>query len=79
MPVYSRMVRAQQSIEPLHILTTNVDELLEHQLPDAITVQGSDIERISILLQDRKSFICKLHGTSSAVESMVFTKTGYSL
>lgn len=76
-PVYSRMVRALQSIEPLHILTTNVDEVLEHQLPDASTVQSSDIERISILLQDRKSFICKLHGTSSAVETMVFAKTDY--
>ncbi|MGZ4979514.1 MAG: SIR2 family protein [Methylobacter sp.] len=76
-PIYSRMVRALQLNEPLHILTTNVDEVLEHQLTDAITVQNSDIERISTLLQDRRSFICKLHGTSSAVETMVFTKTDY--
>jgi hypothetical protein len=76
-PVYSRMVRALQSIEPLNILTTNVDEVLEHQLPDAIIVQNSDIERISTLLQDRKSFICKLHGTSSTVGTMVFAKTDY--
>jgi hypothetical protein len=76
-PVYSRMVRALQLIEPLHILTTNVDEVLEHQFTDAITVQSSDIERISTLLQDRRSFICKLHGSSSAVETMVFAKTDY--
>ncbi len=75
--VYSRMVRALQSVEPLYILTTNVDQGLEHQFTKATTVQSSDIERIPTLLRDRKSFVCKLHGTSSAVETMVFSKTDY--
>lgn len=74
--VYARMVRALQSIEPLNILTTNVDETLEHQLATT-TLQNSNIERTSTLLHNRKSFICKLHGTSSAAETMVFTKTDY--
>lgn len=45
--IYSRMIRALQSIEPLHILTTNVDEALEHQLADAITIQNSATEKVN--------------------------------
>jgi NAD-dependent SIR2 family protein deacetylase len=75
--VYSRMIRALKSIEPLRILTTNVDECLEHQLGIAL-VKNSDIERVPSLMQDGSPFICKLHGTVSAVESMVFTTSDYT-
>lgn len=76
-PVYSRMLRTLERIRPLHILTTNVDETLERSLSSVITVQSSDIERINLLMQQRESFVCKLHGTVSAIQSMVFTESDY--
>ncbi len=77
-PVYARMLRSLEKTQPLHILTTNVDEALERSLSSAVTVQGSDIERINTLVQSGQSFVCKLHGTSSAVESMVFSDDEYA-
>ena len=77
-PVYQRLLRNLAKIHPLHVLTTNVDETLERNLDSTVTVQFSDIERICGLVQSKQSFICKLHGTSSAAESMVFTEDDYS-
>lgn len=76
-PVYARMLRSLEKIRPLHVLTTNVDEALERSLTSVVTVQRSDIERIGMLVQNRESFVCKLHGTSSAVESMTFSDADY--
>lgn len=75
--VYARMVRSLEKMQPLYILTTNVDESLERSLPSTVTVQSSDIERINTLIHLKQSFVCKLHGTSSAVESMVFADEDY--
>ncbi len=77
-PVYLRLLRSLKKIHPLHILTTNVDETLERNLDSTVTVQVSDVERIGGLVQSKQSFICKLHGTSSAAQSMVFTDDDYS-
>jgi len=75
-PIYERLIRVVSSYSPLHIVTTNVDEALEHSL-QIQTVQRSDIERLPSLIASRKSFICKLHGTVSSVESMVFSTRDY--
>lgn len=77
-PVYARMLRSLEKTQPLHILTTNVDETLERSLDSTVTLQCSDVERINLLVQSGQSFVCKLHGTSSAVESMVFSSDDYT-
>ena len=75
--VYSRMLRSLEKMAPLSVLTTNVDETLEKNLCFVETVQGSDVERIVHALQQRESFVCKLHGSSSALKSMVFASSDY--
>ena len=49
-PVYERMLRALDRIEPTYVLTTNVDESLERHLSGPEAVQRSDVERLSQLL-----------------------------
>jgi hypothetical protein len=77
-PVYSRFLETIQSISPLYIVTTNVDEALENNLRRVRTVQRSDFERCIDLIQQKQSFVCKLHGSVSSVESMVFTTHDYN-
>jgi hypothetical protein len=76
-PVYDHFVDLLSGIKPLCIVTTNVDESLEHHLPQATTVQRSDLERCLDLLLERRSFVAKLHGSISSVQSLVFTATEY--
>jgi len=75
--VYKRFIKTLYKIPNVCIVTTNVDEALEHSLPEHITIQRSDIERLPQLLHQRSKFICKLHGSVSSVESMVFAKRDY--
>lgn len=75
--VYKRFIRTVYEIPNVYIVTTNVDEALEHSLPEHITIQRSDIERLPQLLHQRSKFICKLHGSVSSVESMVFSTRDY--
>jgi len=75
--VYKRFIRAICNLSNTYIVTTNVDEALERSLPDHSTIQRSDIECLSQLLHQRTPFICKLHGSVSAVESMVFSQCDY--
>ena len=42
--VYQRFINTINAIEPHYILTTNIDELLENNLPSITTVQRSDFE-----------------------------------
>lgn len=76
--VYERLLDDLRQISPLHILTTNVDEMLERHLPPARLVQQSDIELLPQLVQARTDFICKLHGTASSAASMVFAQSDYT-
>ena len=76
-PVYGRFLGIVRALAPLQIVTTNVDEMLERNLPAAVTVQSSDLERCLDLLPAGTSFVAKLHGSISSVESMVFTTTDY--
>jgi len=75
--VYNRFIKTLCKLQNTYIVTTNVDEALEHSLPEHVTVQRSDIERLPRLLHQRMPFICKLHGSASSVESMVFSKRDY--
>lgn len=75
--VYGRFLRLLQSIAPLYVLTTNVDEALERHISDPELVQHSDIERLPHLIHQRRSFICKLHGSASAVDTAIFASSDY--
>ena len=76
-PHFKAFIELLEKIHPLHIVTTNVDEELERKLSAATLIQRSDIERATYLLHKRESFICKLHGSISAVDSLVFTTSDY--
>ncbi len=75
--VYKRFISTLCKLPNAYIVTTNVDEALEHSLPGHFTIQRSDIERLPQLLHQRTPFICKLHGSASSVESMIFSKRDY--
>jgi SIR2-like domain len=75
-PLFDRLIQLLSSISPLSLMTTNVDEALEKRL-NCITVQRSDIERVPSLINAGTSFVCKLHGTISSVETTVFTSDEY--
>lgn len=76
-PIFDRLIQLLGGITPLHLVTTNVDEALEKRLA-CITVQRSNIERVPDLIHAQTSFVCKLHGTISAVETTVFTQGNYT-
>ena len=76
-PVYTRLLKVLGRIQPTCILTTNVDESLERHLSGTETVQRSDAERVPQMLAKGEGFICKLHGSVSSIESMVFAEEDY--
>jgi hypothetical protein len=75
--IYARLLESLRHISPTFVITTNVDEILERQLGMVETIQRSDIERLPGLLHEGKGFVCKLHGSVSSVESMVFSQRDY--
>jgi len=75
--VYADFVSLLGKINPLSIVTTNVDEMLEKSLPLTETVQRTDLSRCVDLLHNRRSFVLKLHGSISAVQSTVFATEDY--
>ena len=77
-PVYMRLLKVLGRIQPTCILTTNVDESLERHLSGTETVQRSDAERVPEILANGGGFVCKLHGSVSSVESMVFAEEDYT-
>jgi hypothetical protein len=60
-PLYRRFTDQMDLIQPIRILTTNVDEALEQRFPAAGVFQRSDITGCIGQLQAGKSFIVKLH------------------
>lgn len=76
--VYHRFLESIGSIMPLFIVTTNGDESLENNLSGITVVQRSDLERCVDLFQQKQSFVCKLHGSVSAIGSLVFTADDYA-
>jgi hypothetical protein len=75
--LYKRFVDALSKLIPLRILTTNIDESLEHHFSNAALFQGSDFTGCIEQLQVGGSFIVKMHGSRSAIESTVFTRPDY--
>lgn len=75
--VYLRFLDALRPIEPLNIITTNVDELLETNIVEGVLIQRSNLERCIALLRNGQTFVAKVHGSVSQVESMVFTASDY--
>ena len=76
-PVYRRFLSAISSIQPVRLITTNVDEMLEKGLENVQTVQRDDIEHILDLNASDRSYLLKLHGSVSDIESVIFTKSDY--
>lgn len=76
-PEYERFLRALGRFSPLRIVTTNFDECLERQLPHCTLIQRADIAQALDILKTADSFILKLHGSISAVETVVLTEEDY--
>jgi len=76
--LYRRLVEQLQHIQPIHILTTNADEMLEQSLGPLRVVQKTDLSICPELLRSGTPFIAKIHGTVSSVETMVFTSEDYN-
>jgi len=74
---YRRLISLLAEVGPLFMLTTNVDESLEHHVSTVATVQRSDLSRCVDLLQKQAGFVAKLHGSVSSVTSTIFTTTDY--
>ncbi|WP_283745741.1 SIR2 family protein [Sideroxydans sp. CL21] len=75
--IYLRLIRALRNLPNVSLVTTNVDEALEHNMPELLTVQRSDLERLPQLMHERSPFVCKLHGSCSSVETMIFSERDY--
>jgi NAD-dependent SIR2 family protein deacetylase len=75
--LYSNFINKIQSFSCKYLVTTNADELLEQNLPSTNTLQRSDLERMVLLIQSKKSCLAKLHGSISSVESLIFTTEDY--
>lgn len=76
-PVYQRFLGILTDLKPVQIVTTNVDEMLERNLQVSDVVQSTDLERCSDLLWNETSFVAKLHGTISSINSTVFATSDY--
>jgi len=76
-PVYERFLTALDSLDRVPIVTTNVDETLERNLPSHELIQRSDIGRLIAASNAKTPFIAKVHGSVSDVGSTVFTSDDY--
>jgi SIR2-like domain/SEC-C motif len=76
--VYRRFIAKLQEIHPLFVVTTNEDEALERHIYSSVLIQRNDVSRVAGKLQEETAFICKLHGSISNVETVVFAKEDYT-
>lgn len=76
-PVYKRFIETLNNIQPIRIITTNIDEQLEKSIPEATVIQRTDSEHASLLLNQDKSFIFKIHGSISSIETTIVTFSDY--
>jgi hypothetical protein len=76
-PVYDNFIQFLSAITPLYVLTTNVDEALEQHMPTATIVQNTDLDRCIALIQQKQTFVGKLHGSISSIEHTIFTADDY--
>ena len=75
--VYEQLAVGLRSIAPERIVTTNIDLCLEQTLGIIDVIERSDIERCSASIIDRKPFVAKLHGSVSAIQSVVFATSQF--
>jgi hypothetical protein len=76
--VYDRFISKLNEIHPSFVITTNIDEELERSISDPVLIQNTDLIRVEKELQQRQSFIAKLHGSLSCIESAVFASSEYA-
>jgi hypothetical protein len=76
-PVYRRFVEAINRVGHISVVTTNVDEMLEHTLPEFQLLQRSDLSRVTELVGSGHRFVAKFHGSISSVETTVFKTDDY--
>jgi hypothetical protein len=76
-PIYEQFILRLREIMPLQIVTTNVDLCLEQQLGRIDVIERSDLERCREEIQRGSSFVAKLHGSISAMQSVVFATEDY--
>lgn len=75
-PIYNRFIAALRNIPSIMVVTTNVDELLEHNLA-VQSLLASNLSIVPDLISRRENFVAKLHGSISDVQSLVFTTEDY--
>lgn len=76
-PLYEQFVGAMDQLSPLQILTTNIDESIEQRLPKLQIFQRSDFSGCLNLLPEKAPFVVKLHGSRSAIGTVIFTADDY--
>jgi hypothetical protein len=77
-PVYARFVSALVRLQPVRLVTTNIDPHLEQALGPIQVVDRQDLERISGLLDTNQSFVAKIHGSLNNLRGIVFTQSDYA-
>lgn len=77
-PLFERFCSAISRLTPIHVLTTNVDEMLEKHI-EASLIERDDLSRARSCLLSKQPFICKLHGSISDIKSVVFSTADYNL
>jgi hypothetical protein len=77
-PVYQRFVNALNRIERVSVVTTNIDEMLEHSLNGFQVLQRSDLALAPDITASGRKFLGKLHGSVSSIETAVFKSDDYT-
>ena len=76
-PIYAQLIHGLRKVTPLQIVTTNVDLCLEQGIGTVDVIERSDLERCGDAIVSRTPFVAKLHGSISAIQSTVFTRSDY--
>lgn len=76
-PVYVRFIESLHCVEPVSIITTNVDDSLETSIANITTLQRTDMARGIELLRTGEPFVIKAHGSQSQLVSAIFTARDY--
>lgn len=77
-PVYERFIKLLGDINPLRIITTNIDMSLEANLKGVPAFERSNIDFVKRALALNESFLLKLHGSSSEIENTIWTESDYA-
>jgi hypothetical protein len=75
--LYEQFILRLKGMAPLQIVTTNVDLCLEQHLGVMDVIERTDLERCGERIQAGTSFVAKLHGSISAIHSVVFSTCDY--